>query len=275
MWPGLDGKRLTAWNALMVAALADAGAVLGRGDYLDAASRCAAFVLEQMRGPDGRLLRTYKDGRASLNAYLEDHAFLAEALLVLYEATLETRWSVAARGLADDIVLRFCEEGREGFFDTASDHEDLVVRPRSFEDHPIPSGTSSAAYALLRIFALTGDRAYERPAVEVFGMLHQAAARHPQAFGHLLQAMHFHFSTPREVALVGEELEELAAVVRRRFRPTVVLAGMHPGDDEAPEAVPLLRGREPVGGRSAAYVCESFECQMPVTDPAELEKQLA
>jgi len=127
----------------------------------------------------------------------------------------------------------------------------------------------------LRIFALTGDRAYERPAVEVFGMLHQAAARHPQAFGHLLQAMHFHFSTPREVALVGEQLDELAAVVRRHFRPTVVLAGMHPGDDEAPEAVPLLRGRVPVGGRSAAYVCESFECQMPVTDPAELEKQLA
>ena len=275
VWPGLDDKRLTAWNALMVAALADAGAVLGRADYLDAARRCAAFVLEQMRGPDGRLLRTYKDGRASLNAYLEDHAFLAEALLVLYEATLETRWSVAARGLADDIVLRFRAEGHDGFFDTASDHEHLVVRPRSFEDHPIPSGSSSAAYALLRIFALTGDRAYERPAVEVLRILHQAAARHPQAFGHLLQAMHFHFSTPREVALVGEQLDELAAVVRRRFRPTVVLAGMHPGDDEAPEAVPLLRGREPVGGQPAAYVCESFECRMPVTDPAELEKQLA
>jgi uncharacterized protein YyaL (SSP411 family) len=259
----------------MVAALADAGAVLDRPDYLNAARQCADFLLEQMRDGNGRLLRTYKDGRASLDAYLEDHAFLSEALLVLYEATLETRWFVQARALADDVVLRFRDPEAGGFFDTASDHESLVVRPRSFEDHPIPSGSSSAAYALLRIFAVTGDRAYEQPAVEVFRLLHQATARHPQAFGHLLQAMHFHFTTPREVALVGEQLDELAGVVHRRFRPTVVLAGMHPGDEEAPDAVPLLRGREPVGGRPAAYVCENFTCKMPVADPAELEQLLA
>jgi uncharacterized protein len=276
VWPGLDDKRLTAWNALMVSALADAGAVLGRGDYLDAARTCASFLLEQMRDGDGRLLRSYKDGRAALNAYLEDHAFLVEALLVLYEATLETRWFVEARRLADDLVLRFRDtDGAGGFFDTASDHEALVVRPRSFEDHPIPAGSSSAAYALLRLAAVTGDRAYERPALEVFQILHQAAGRHPQAFGHLLQAMHFHFSTPREVALVGEQLDALAAVVRRRFRPTVVLAGMAPGDDEALEAVPLLRGREPVNGRPAAYVCENFACRMPVTEPDELDRLLA
>ena len=276
VWPGLDDKRLTAWNALMVAALADAGAVLDRADYLDAARQCGSFLIEQMRDDDGRLLRTYKDGRASLNAYLEDHAFLSEALLVLYEATLETRWFVEARRLAHDVVLRFRDpEGDGGFFDTASDHESLVVRPRSFEDHPIPSGSSSAAYALLRIFAITGDRAYERPAVEVFRLLHQPAARHPQAFGHLLQAMHFHFSTPREVALVGEQLDELAGVVHRRFRPTVVVAGTRPDDEEAFDAIPLLRGREPVDGKPAAYVCESFTCQMPVTDSEELEKLLA
>jgi uncharacterized protein len=275
VWPGLDDKRLTAWNALMMAALGEAGAVLGRSDYLDAARECARFLLEQMHDADGRLLRTYKDGRASLNAYLEDHAFLVEALLVLYEATLETRWFVEARRLADTIVSRFRdEEGDGGFFDTASDHEALVVRPRSFEDHPIPAGSSSAAYALLQINALTGDRAYERPAVEVFRVLHKAAARHPQAFGHLLQAMHFYFSTPREVALVGQELDELAATVWRRYRPTVVLAGMRPGDEEALDAIPLLRGREPVDGRPAAYVCENFTCRMPVTDPAELERAL-
>src|SRR6185436_14108897 len=187
VWPGLDDKRLAAWNGLMVAALADAGAVLGRPDYIEAAQRAAEFVLRRMRGADGRLLRTYKDGRASLNAYLEDHAFLCEALLVLYEGTLETRWFVDARRLADDMVLRFREEGQEGFFDTASDHEELVVRPRSLEDHPIPSGSSAAASALLRIEALTADRAYERPALEVFGIVREAAARYPQAFGHLLQ----------------------------------------------------------------------------------------
>jgi uncharacterized protein YyaL (SSP411 family) len=275
VWPGLDDKRLTAWNALMVAALADAGAALGREDYLDSARGCADFLLERMRDSEGRLQRTYKDGRASLAAYLEDHAFLSEALLVLYEATVETRWFVEARRLADDIVLRFRDADAGGFFDTASDHEALIVRPRSFEDHPIPSGSSSAAYALLRINAVTGDRAYEQPAVEVFRLLHQAAGRHPQAFGHLLQAMHFHFSTPREVALVGESIDELASPVRARFRPTTVLAGMRPGDDEAQDAIPLLRGREPVDGRPAAYVCENFACRLPVTEPEELERLLA
>ncbi|HZO60686.1 MAG TPA: thioredoxin domain-containing protein [Solirubrobacterales bacterium] len=275
VWPGLDDKRLTAWNALMLAALADAGAVLERADYLDAARQCAEFLLGQMRGADGRLLRTYKDGRASLAAYLEDHAFLSEALLVLYEATLETRWFTAARGLADDIVTRFRDPDAGGFFDTASDHEALVVRPRSFEDHPIPAGSSAAALALLRIFAVTGERAYERPAIEVFRLLHKAVARHPQAFGHLLQAMHLHFATPREVALVGEQVEPLARVVRRRLHPTVVVAGMRPGDEEAAAAIPLLRGRDLVDGNPAAYVCENFACRMPVTDPAELEQLLA
>ena len=275
VWPGLDDKRLAAWNALMIAALADAGSGLRRDDYVAAARDCADFVLRRMRDERGRLLRTYKDGRASLIAYLEDHAFLCEALLVLYEATLETRWFVEARRLADAIVLRFRDEQAGVFYDTASDHEALVVRPRSFEDHPIPSGSSSAAYALLRIDAVTDDRAYERPALEVFRALNQAAARHPQAFGHLLQAMHFHFSAPREVALVGDPLDQLAATVRQRFRPTVVLAGMEPGDEEALDAIPLLRGREPVDGRPAAYVCQNFTCRMPVTDPAELERELA
>ena len=274
VWPGLDDKRLTAWNALMIAALADAGAVLGRADYLEAARQCARFLLDQMRDRDGRLLRTYKDGRAALNAYLEDHAFLLEGLLALYEATFETGWFTAARALADTMIERFgSPEG--GFFDTSSDHEALIVRPRSFEDHPIPSGNSSAANGLERLAAFTGEQDYERRADEVLGILHQAAARHPQAFGHLLQALRFHFGPRREVALVGDPLDELAAVVRSRFRPTTVVAGMRPRDSRAPQVVPLLAGREPVDDRPAAYVCQNFACRMPVTEPAELERELS
>jgi hypothetical protein len=274
VWPGLDDKRLAAWNALMVSALADAGAVLGRSDYLDAARTCIRFVLGQMRDADGRLLRTFKDGRASLNAYLEDHAFLVEALLTLYEATFEPRFFTAARELADTMIERFgAPEG--GFFDTSSDHEDLVVRPRSLEDHPIPSGGSAAAYGLERLAALSGEHGYSRRAGEVMRMLAQPAARHPQAFGHLLQAMRFHLGPRREVALVGDPLDELLGVVRGRFRPATVVAAMRPGDASAQEAVPLLRGREPVDGRAAAYVCQNFACRMPVSEPAELEAQLA
>ena len=271
--PGLDDKRLAAWNALMIAALADAGAVLQRGDYVDAARAAAGFVLERMRGPDGRLLRTFNAGVARLNAYLEDHAFLVEALLVLYEATFEERWFTAARGLADTIVERFADAERGGFFSTADDHEKLIARRKDLEDSPIPSGGSSAALGLLRLAALTGEQRYAQAAEGQLALLHEVAARHPTAFGHLLQAIDFHLAPSREVALVGDDagIEQLAAVVRERQRPHVVVAG---GPGEGPTAVPLLEQRAPVDGRAAAYVCERFACRRPVTEPDELRALL-
>ncbi|MGI8440705.1 MAG: thioredoxin domain-containing protein [Thermoleophilaceae bacterium] len=268
VWPGLDDKRLTSWNALMVSALADAGAVLERPDYLDAARRCADFLLEQARDHEGRLLRTYKNGEARLLGYLEDHAFLIEALLTLYEATFEPRWFREARTLADGMIERFADPERGGFFETASDHERLVARRKDLEDTPIPAGNSSAALGLLRLAALTGERAYEDRAVGVLRLLHELAPRHALAFGHLLQALDFHLAAVKEVALVGEDRGALERVLRRRLRPHVVAAG---GDADG---VPLLEGREPVDGRAAAYVCERFACLRPVTEPEELEALL-
>jgi uncharacterized protein len=268
VWPGLDDKRLSAWNALMVSALAEAGAVLEREDYLEAASACAGFVLSEMRDEDGRLLRTWKDGRGRLNGYLEDHAFLLEALLTLYEASFEPRWFGAAVEIAGAMIERFADEENGGFFETSSDHEQLVARRKDLEDNPIPAGNSSAAYGLLRLAALTGEHDYEQRAVGVFRLLHKVAFRHPQAFAHLLQAMDFHFAPVKEVALAGDDTRALERVVRSRFRPHIVLAG---GQSDG---VPLLEGRHPVEGRAAAYVCENFACRRPVTEPAELESLL-
>ena len=267
-WPGLDDKRLTAWNALMVSALADAGAVLERADYVEAAATCADFVLRELRDQDGRLLRTFKDGTAKLNAYLEDHGFLLEALLTLYEATFDPRWFAAAREIADAMIARFGDESRGGFFETSSDHEQLVARRKDLDDNPIPAGNSSAAYGLLRLAALTGEHDYEGRAVGVLRLLHEVAVGHPQAFAHLLQAMDFQLSQVKEVALVGDDTHALERVVRERFRPHLVLAG-GPAD-----GVPLLAERTPVDGRPAAYVCENFVCKRPVTEPAELEALL-
>jgi uncharacterized protein YyaL (SSP411 family) len=269
VWPAIDDKRLTSWNALMIAALAEAGAVLGREDYLDAARDCAGFVLTELRDGDGRLLRSWKDGQGRLNAYLEDHAYLVEALLTLYESSFEPRWFSAGREIADAMTERFADAEHGGFFETSSDHERLLARRKDLEDHPIPSGNSSAAYGLLRLAALTGEHRYEHHAVSVLRLLHELAPRHPQAFAHLLQALDFHLSQPREVALVGDDLRPLEAVVRARFRPHIVLAGGEPGE------VPLLEGREPVDGRAAAYVCERFACKAPVTEPEELERLLS
>jgi uncharacterized protein YyaL (SSP411 family) len=273
VWPGLDDKRLTSWNALMISALADAGATLERREYLDAAVACADFVLRDLRDADGRLLRTFKDGRAKLNAYLEDHAYLVEALISLYEATFDPRWFRAARETADAMIDRFADDERGGFFETSSDHERLLARRKDLEDNPIPAGNSSAAYGLLRLAALTGEYEYERRAVSVFRLLHHVAYKHPQAFPHLLQAMDFHFAPVKEVALVApsggrEGIEALERTVRSRFRPHLVLAGGEP------DRVPLLADRTPVDGKPAAYVCENFACQRPVTEPEELEALL-
>ena len=268
--PGLDDKRLCSWNALAVAALADAGAALGRTDFLDAAVAAAAFIRDELRDGNGRLLRTWKQGEGKIGAFLEDHAYAIDAFLVLYEATFELEWFELARDLADAMIERFADDERGGFFTTAADAEELIARRKDVDDHPIPSGNSAASYALLRLAALTGERGYAERAESVLALYGRVGSRHPQAVAHLLRALDLHHATVREVAVVGESPGALAGTVRSKLHPHVVLAG-GPGAAQEP---PLLRGREPVDGRTAAYVCEGFACQAPVTDPDELEAAL-
>jgi uncharacterized protein len=268
--PGLDDKRLCSWNALMISALAEAGSALGRPDHVQAATDCAAFVLGSLRDSDGRLLRTWKDGRAHIEAYLEDHAFLLEALLTLYEATFEPRWYHEAVAVADAIVERFSDRERGGFFTTAADRESDFPRRKDLEDSPIPSGSSSAAFGLLRLALLSGRVEYERQALGALRLLSPIAGRHPLAFGHALRAIDFHLASVREVAIAGQgaEAEALTDVVRHSFHPYVVMAG------GPPDGIPLLDGRAEVDGQAAAYVCEHFACQAPVTTPEQLAASL-
>jgi uncharacterized protein YyaL (SSP411 family) len=187
----------------MITALAEAGAALAVVDglrYIDAAVACAEFVLQDLRDEAGRLLRTYNDGRAKLDAYLEDHAFLLEALIALFEATCEPRWFEEAAALADEMIARFADAEQGGFFSTAADGEALIARRKDVEDTPIPSGASSAAVGLLRLAQLSGEQEYERRAVSVLRLLYEVAPRHPAAFGHLLQALHWHLSPARPIA---------------------------------------------------------------------------
>ena len=208
--PALDDKRLTSWNALMITALADAGATLDGADgaaYIEAASTCAEFVQRELRdhgstleGERGRLLRTYNHGEAKIDAYLEDHAFLLEAMIALFEATCEERWLEAATALAGELIARFSDPERGGFFSTPSEGEALIARRKDLEDTPIPSGSSSAALGLLRLAELTGEAEYERHAVSVLALLRDIAPLHPTSFGHALQAMHWALSPMRPIA---------------------------------------------------------------------------
>jgi uncharacterized protein YyaL (SSP411 family) len=224
--PGLDDKRLTSWNALMICALAETGAALRDGDGIDpalaetgaalrdgdgidpalaeellgAAVSCAEFILRDLRDDQGRLLRTYNDGQAKIGAYLEDHAYLLEALLVLFETTCDERWFSEALTLADETIERFSDPERGGFFSTAADQQPLITRRKDLEDSPIPAGGSSAAMGLLRLSQLTGEERYERHAVSVLRLLAEIAPRHPSSFGHLLQVMHWYLSPARPIA---------------------------------------------------------------------------
>ena len=272
--PGLDDKRLTGWNALMISALATAGAALDEPRYTDAAVACASFILDELRDREGRLLRTWKDGSARIGGYLEDHAFLLDALITLYESTFDARWYREAVALAEVLIRRFEDPERGGFFTTAEDHDELPVRRKDLEDSPVPSGNSAAALALLRLALLSGEGKYERHALGVLRLLFPLAVRHSLAFAHLLQAADFYVSPVREVAIVGppDEVKPLLSTVREGLRPHLVLAARLDGDP--PDGVPLLEGRVPVDGHAAAYVCEHFVCKAPVRTREELAAAL-
>jgi uncharacterized protein YyaL (SSP411 family) len=266
--PGRDDKVLTSWNALMMGALAEAGAALARTDYLDAARRCADFLTHHLR-PDGVLLRTWKDGRAKITGFLEDSAFLADSLITLFEACGDGAYLDTARQLSDDALRRFGDGGT--LYDTASDAEPLLVRPRTIDDNPIPAGQSVLASALLRIAAISGDPGTRERAEAIIGPVAGAVTRSPLALSSMACAVDRAQAPSREVAISGSRDNprtlELLATVHSLWLPNTVLAWG--GADIA-----LLEDRPLVGGRPAAYVCENFACQRPVTDPAELRALL-
>jgi hypothetical protein len=273
--PGTDDKRLCSWNALMISALAEAGAALGRADWIEAAVSCAEFIERELRSRGGgsdTLLRTYKDGRAHIEAYLEDYAYLLEALLTLYEATGQPRWYARARELADELIERFADPKRGGFLTTAADGGSGFARRKDLDDAPIPSGNSAAAFGLLRLARLSGESRYEQQALGVLRVVAPIIARHPLGFGHALRALDFELARVREVAVVGSgpDAQALLDVVRASYRPHLVLAA---GAGDTPP-VELLRDRPLVDGGAAAYVCEGFVCRAPVTEPEALRAAL-
>jgi uncharacterized protein YyaL (SSP411 family) len=275
--PGRDDKVLAGWNGLACRALAEAGRALGRADYVAAAVDNAEFLLGAMRR-DGRLHRTWKAGQPRLKGYLEDYAMVAAALVDVYEATFERRWLDEARGLADDMLRLFWDDTLEGFYDTGHDHERLIVRPRNLFDNAVPSGTSVAIETLLRLAVLTGEGAYESRALAALRPVADLMTRYASGFGRFLCALDFHVGPRVEVALVtpgddggaGALLEEVFG----RFMPNRVVAGMAAGDARAADGLPLLQGREAVGGCATAYVCRNYTCDLPATDRQTLARQL-
>ena len=255
---------IASWNGLALAALAEAGRRLERRDLLEAARELGEFLLGPLSTADGRLFRTWREGRAHTNGFLEDYADVANGLYELHVATGEARWLRESLRLTRLAVEFFGDDGRGGFFHTPADGEQLVSRKKELDDHPTPSGNSMLAYVLLRLARIFGDDEFERRAVGVFRLAEPLLSRAPSAFGHLLCALDLHFSPPRELAIVGPSDSEVARAALAPFDPNAVVA-FGPADD-----VPLLAGKDYVDGRPAVYVCERFACQAPVTEADSL-----
>ena len=280
--PMRDDKVLASWNGLMLRSFAEAAAALGRPDYLAVAIKNAEFLAGSMKS-GGRLLRTYRDGQAKLLGYLEDYSFVIDGLLALYEATFDLRWLDEAVTLADSMIELFWDEGIGGFYDTGSDHETLVVRPRDVFDNAQPCGGSVASDVLLRLAVFTGNNDYSAKATVPLRSLHQAMSQSPGGTGHWLSALDFYVSPPKEIAVIGPRddptTQALLDTVFHRFLPNKVVMGVEtpliPADDNSEADIPLLAGRGMVGGLPSAYVCQNYACQLPVTDPAGLAEQLS
>jgi uncharacterized protein len=275
--PDRDKKILTSWNGLMLASFSEAGVILDRPDYTDAARRNAEFVLTNLRR-DGLLLRTYKDGVAKFNAYLEDYAFLVDGLITLFETTGELRWLKESQVLTERMIKEFWDDDNGGFFFTGKSHENLIVRSKDYFDNATPSGNSVAALVLLRLAVLLNKENYRNLAITIFREISDSARRYPSGFGYALSAIDFFLSTPKEVAIVGKDARDINPLLRevwRKYLPNKVVAPGRENDAEAASLVPLLENRDSVRGSATAYVCEGYACQLPVQDVQALAAQLA
>jgi hypothetical protein len=283
--PGTDDKVLTSWNGLMLATMAEAARVMtstvitssghrppSNGKYYELATRNAEFLLKGLR-PNGRLKHSWRDGRTTNEVFLEDYAALILGLLELYQTDFNNKWFTSAKELTDEMIELF-EDSNGGFFDTAKDGEQLLLRPKDVQDNATPSGNALACEALLKLAEFTGAGKYRDLAEKALRLVVGMAVRYPTAFGRWLSAADMALGNVKQVAVIyeagGEDASELLQFIQSQFRSNVIVAASsHPPPDEAPA---LLKDRPLKEGRATVYVCEGFVCKTPVTSVAELEK---
>lgn len=275
--PETDTKVITGWNGLMLQSFAQAARQLGRPADLETALANGRFLLETMV-QDGRLAHTYTSGKATGLGFLEDYGGVAIGFLALYEASFATKWFAAARGLCDTMLQEFYDGGG-AFYDTSTRHEELIVRPRNLFDNAVPSGTSLACDALLRLYAYTGDSTYSDPAEAALRVQAGALAKAPSAFGRMLCVADNLLAPLKEVAIVGDpaakDTRTLLASINDQYAPDVVLAVASPEDTTGAATIPLLADRQQLDDQATAYVCRQFVCRRPTTDSEELRAQVA
>jgi hypothetical protein len=276
--PHKDDKILTAWNGLMIAALARGAVVLGDEEYAKAAANAVHFIGNKLQREDGRLLARYRDGEAAFPGYLDDYAFLIWGLLELYEATFEADYLMYALELQEQQFALFWDKESGGFYFYGSDAEQLLTRPKELYDGAMPSGNSVAAMNLARLSRLTGNDDIVRLTSEQISAFAGDVALHPMAYSHFMMAVQFLFGPTQEVVIAApnkQAAQEMVQEVRRHFMPNAVVSVV---TNETRENLlllaPMLTDKTTKDGEATAYVCENFACQAPVTSLEELKQQL-
>ncbi len=275
--PARDDKVLAAWNGMMIGALAEGYRALGDERYLHAAARALDFVMSRLW--DGRALkRSFKDGAARFNAYLEDYALVANGALELYETSLDRRHLATAQTMAEAILERFLDRDKGGFFFTSADHERLITRSKAVFDGSTPSGNTAAVMALLRLYGYTGEVRYFAEAQRTLRLLHGFIAQQPFAFSHMLEAVDLYQRGPVEIVIVGErgapETGEWLERLGLFYLPNRALFVADPRDSAGAHLPEQVRGKTQVGGKLTAYVCRERTCTAPLTSFDALKAEL-
>ena len=275
--PATDDKIITSWNGLMISAMACGGAVLGEPKYIEAARKAGAFVLDSLR-PNGRLMRYSRRGRAVEKAFLDDYAFLALAMIDLYEASFDAGWLREARIVAEQMILLFADEGGGGFFMTGKDAERLIRRDKPDYDGAVPSGNSVATLVLLKLGTLLMEDRFTKEADRILHAFSGRLAESPTSLTAMLQALDYRLGPTQEIVIVGNaaDAQPLIEETRRHFLPnaTLLFRETNTGAESLAEVVPFVANLKPIDGRPVAYVCENYACRRPVTKQEDLAQIL-
>ena len=278
--PHRDDKILTDWNGLMIAALAKGAQVCNEPEYADAAKRAADFILTDMRRTDGRILHRYREGHAAILANVDDYAFLIWGLLELYETIFDVHYLQTALDLNNEMIKHFWDEQDGGFYFTADDAEELIVRQKEIYDGAIPSGNSVAVLNLFRLARITADTDLEDKANKIMLAFSKDVKSVPSGYTQMMVALDFGISPSYEIVIAGnpqaKDTKEMLKSLRKHFIPNKVVL-LRPSDQEEPDIIRIARFTEyqsSLDGKATAYVCLDYACKMPVTDAEEMLKLL-
>ena len=269
--PHLDDKILTSWNALMITSLIKGYSVLGKERYLEAAQTAMQFIYDALY-VDKQLLRRYRDGEARFNAFLDDYAYLIQALIELYQVDKDSKWLLWAKELQETVDAEFWSEEERCYYYTSSNAENLIVRSKEFGDTATPSAAGVTLSNLLRLSVLFEEPRYEQRAKEIFTQLSEILARYPNAFASILLAYDFSIAPQQQLVIAGEVDDRgvnfILNSAQRKFRPYLLVAFQ---DDN----IPFLRDKTALDGQPTYYWCENRACQEPTTEVGVIDERLS